>query len=103
MFSLLVNKALVWCLLFAFGWETFVPNMPGMAWLSFHTHMTQLLPDTKEAPDLDTLAGAMQSVAPVEVSPGLAWSVLVGAAVAFTLFASWWFSLKEFAPREDTE
>ncbi|MBX3110910.1 MAG: hypothetical protein KF857_02785 [Fimbriimonadaceae bacterium] len=103
MFSLLVNRALVWCLLFAFGWETFVPNMPGMAALSFHTHMSRLLPDPKEAPDLDPIAQAVQTVTAVDVKPAVAWAVLAVSAVGLLALASWWFSVKEFAPREDTE
>lgn len=103
MISLIVNKALVWCLLFAFGWETFVPGMPGMAGISFYTHLTNLMRDPKEAPNLDSLSSAMQSIWSFEASPQASWSVLLVSGVVLLGLASWWFSLKEFAPREDTD
>ncbi len=103
MISLLVNKALVWCLLFAFGWETFVPNMPGMAALAVHTHLANLQADTKPSPATDEFSDAVQRLVAVDVAPAVSWAVLIGTALVVMALACWWFSRKEFAPREDAE
>ncbi|MBS1707088.1 MAG: hypothetical protein JSS65_00020 [Armatimonadetes bacterium] len=100
MLSLLVNKALVWCLLFAFGWETFVPAMAGMAGISIRTHLANLQPDPKR---VDEVQNAVQKMLSTEIAPAVSWTALLGSAFVLAGLAAWWFSLKEFAPREDSD
>lgn len=100
--SLLVNRAMIWCLLFAFGWETFVPNMPGdLTILSVQPYLKvfQIHPEPPaEASVIGFLAGQMnERVIPMGAAAfALAFIVIAGMG-----FGMAWFSQREYVPRED--
>jgi hypothetical protein len=102
--SLFVRKSLVVSLLFAFGWESFVPNMPGdMYALSVMTYVRSLspYPEPKSDPNLlDALAG---SLATRTASPSTAWMVLIILSLAAWALTVWWFGRAEFVPKEDPD
>jgi len=103
--SLLVNRAMIYCLVFAFGWETAVANMPGgMYWMSLYNYLTSIAahPQPKEGDKgfLDALAGTIGSTS---IPAQTAWIAMPAFAVACATLAAWWFSQFEYTPREDAE
>ena len=102
MVSLMLQKAMVFSLLFAFGWETFVPNMPGdLYYVSFYTYLNSMSKHPKNVgamPVLDALSGQLTGNL---VSPVVAGAVLAITAVALMAAGMWWFTRFEFVPRED--
>lgn len=104
MFSLWFNRALIVCLMFAFGWETAVPNMPGdPSYMSVFSYLTSISahPVHKGSRGfMDILAG---QVGGSEIGATTAWAVLLTATAGLSLLAAWWFSRFEYVPREDAE
>lgn len=100
--SLLVNRAMIVSLLFAFGWETFAQNLSGMRPLSVLTYMNGVAAhkDIRAQGMLTFFAGDM---AVSRMSFGLSLAVLVGVGLAFTLIGAWWFTHFAYSPREDAE
>lgn len=102
--SLLLNRAMIYCLLFAFGWETFVPNMMGdLFYLSISTYLNALAthPEPSGGPGLlVALAGDM---AARHVPMSTAWLILTFVTAGFAGLSAWWFTRFEFSPREDAE
>ncbi len=102
--SLLVNRAMLVSLLFAFGWETAIPNMPGdLHWLSVNSYLTSLSerPATNSPSGvLDLLSGALGVNT---IPPSTAWTVLVILSLACLAGGAWWFTHFEYVPREDAE
>ena len=103
--SLLINRAMIASLLFAFGWETLAAGVPGdLKLLSLNTHVMAIaerpLPQNSEMGGLDAIA-AMLNV--TGVSANAAWAILFGV-VAVTFAASMaWFAHFEYTAREDAE
>lgn len=104
MFSLWFNRALIVCLMFAFGWETAVPNMPGdPSYMSIFSYLTSISahPVRKGARGfMDILAG---QVGGTEIGIATAWVVLLSLIGGLSLLAAWWFTRFEYVPREDAE
>lgn len=103
--SLLLQRAMVFSLLFAFGWETFVPNMPGdLYYVSIYTYLNSLSAHPKlpmgQIPVLDALSGRLTGNL---VSSGLAFTILVAFAIVMVGASMWWFNKFEYVPREDGE
>ncbi|MBS1712941.1 MAG: ABC transporter permease [Armatimonadetes bacterium] len=100
--SLVVARSLILSLLFAFGWETFVPNMPGdMYYMSILTYLRSAAPHAVVAggPSLgDVITGAL---APKSVPEPMAWTVLTVIVAGLWGLCSWWAGRFEYSPRED--
>ena len=100
--SLLMNRSMIACLLFAFVWETSVPNMPGdMYRLTISSYLTSIAQrPTPHASSgfMDALGGMIgTNTIPVDT----AWAC-IGLLVAVCLGASaYWFSHFEYMARED--
>lgn len=103
--SLILNKAMIYCLLFAFGWETFVPNMPGdLFYLSIYPYLKAISGHvTVEKASQDMLDVVQGAVTTQGVSAGVSWAVLAGMMVVFAWLGIAWFSRSEYTPREDAE
>jgi len=102
--SLLLNRAMIVCLLFAFGWETIVPNMPGeMYRLSVFSHIVAIAdhPSTSSATDTAGGLGALLGVN--ALSPGTAIGTLAVMTVILLAMSAAWFTHFEYVPREDAE
>lgn len=103
--SLVLNKAMIYCLLFAFGWETFVPNLSGdLYYASIYPYLTALA-DRAEAPSapmgvVDVLTGGLGEAS---IPAGTAAVVLPAVTVVLVLVGLWWFSRFEYSPREDSD
>lgn len=101
--SLLVNKALMYSLLFAFGWEAFLPNMPGnLYYASILSHMKGIAqhPGVATAsPGTVNTALGTEPLVPLQT----AWMVILVVPLVFYALSAWWFSTHEFVPRESAE
>lgn len=101
--SLLFNRSMIICLLFAFGWETSVPNMPGDLYrVSIFSHLQAVAqhPSDSGPRFVDFVSGALGTNA---ISEGSAWVTLLILIVATLGLSAWWFSHFEYVPREDAE
>ncbi len=104
--SMLLNRAFLFCLLFAFGWEVFVPQMPGdLYFASIHSHMRALTlhpVSAQPTPALSNLTtGGADSA--VGIPWGVALGTLLGCWILFTALSAVWFQNSEYVPREDAE
>ena len=101
--SLAIARSMIVSLLFAFGWETFVPNMPGdMYYLSILTYLRSAAPHAVVAgkPSLgDFITG---SLVPKTVPQTTAWLILVVMVAVLWALCVWWFSRFEYSPREES-
>ncbi|RYG34939.1 hypothetical protein EON81_14175 [bacterium] len=102
MFSLLVNRAMIVCLLFAFGWELAIPNLSGDIYLlSINSYLTAIArhPAPSGGVDMLDLLGGLGGTN--TLAPTLAWALAMGLTLASVAFSVYWFSQREFVPRED--
>lgn len=100
----LLNRPLMYGLMFAFGWESWVPNMPGnFQKLSVMTYLRVLAPhpDATEAPRGITDLLAMLN--PKTISEAYAWQVLIAVTIIVLAAALLIFTRNEYVPREDAE
>ncbi len=100
--TLMFNRAMIICLLFAFGWESAVPNMPGqMYYLSIYSYLQGIAQHPS--------AGGNKLLSLITASNGdntlTAGTSYIGHDRHFVLivFGAWWFSSFEYLPREDAE
>lgn len=104
LFSLWFNRALIVCLVFAFGWEAAVPNMPGdPSFLSIFSYLASISQHPRSERDqafLDLLAGQIGSVS---IPPATAWAVMIVFIPATVGSMTWWFRRSAYVPREDAE
>jgi len=103
--TLLFNRALIICVLFAFGWESSVPNLPtGLQGLSVLSHMQAIAkhPDGAQSGGqvLDLIAGLLGKT---DMNPLTSGFGLLVFSVVMVGLSAYWFSTHEFIPREDSE
>ena len=99
--TLIINRAMLVILLFAFLWETFVPYVKGdMYLLSVNTYMNVLAAHPNKG--MAAAVTAMQSDS-TAVAQWAAWLVLPTIAVGMLVLSGWWFSRFQYLPREDAE
>lgn len=103
--TLLMSKAaMVVCLLFAFAWETAVPNMPGsMSSLSVSTYLSAIAQRPSALGGGGFLGNMANALGVNAVSAQTGWMILILMIAFFGGLAMWWFSTFEFLPREDAE
>jgi ABC-2 type transport system permease protein len=101
--SLMFNRAMIICLLFAFGWETAVPNMPGqMYYLSIYSYL-QGIAQHPSAGNNKLLALLVGGAGDNTLTAGISYGVMVAFVVALAVLGAWWFTNFEYLPREDAE
>ncbi len=101
--SLWFNRAMIICLLFAFGWETSLPNLPGDAsMLSIFSYLSAVAehPTQGDQNFLSLLAGQLGSGT---LTATVAVPVLIIVSIFTVGMSCWWFSTFEYVPREDAE
>lgn len=102
--SLLLNRAMLWCLLYAFGWETLVPNMPGDAsYLSIFSYASTIAAHPSEGDHRGLIQFMSGQLGDNAMAVGTAWGVIVVMAVGLAAASALWFSHFEYVPREDAE
>jgi len=101
-FSLILNKSILVGLLFAFGWETAIPNLPGDSfWFSIYTHLgtvSRMGVKVENAPDA-SLIGATVNANTLTLSDSVL--VLIISTLVLVGLSLVWFSFFEYVPRED--
>lgn len=104
MLGAVVNRPLIYAIFFAFGWESWVPNMPGnFAKVSLMSFLHALAPH--EAADFGDHGGGMmqmmQEIGKPEISTNTAhWVLWVAAAICIFVALSA-FSEREYCPKDD--
>lgn len=104
--SLSLNRSLIYCLLYAFGWELLTSNMPGdIFYASIHSHMKGVA--SFPHPMIvarDAITNARQLLAPTEnITRPVAIITLLTIAAVLAVVCAWWFKTFEYVPREDAE
>jgi ABC-2 type transport system permease protein len=102
--SLLVNRAMLVSLLFAFGWEGIVPNMPGeMYRLSVYSHVLSISEHPSSSSQGNAVGFATGNLSTNAISSSSAIVTLTVMTVALVALGCLWFTRFEFVPREDAE
>ena len=105
--TLLLNRALMFCLLFTFGWETLVPNMPGdIYYMSILSHVRGFVahPEPSRMAGQSVIGSMQKAFSDTYlVPPNIALMSLIAVITGFTLFSMWHFKRNEFTAREDAE
>ncbi len=99
--GVMVNRAMLYGLLFAFGWESWVPSLPG----SFHrvslmAYVRVLSPHINDNPAAQ-MAAALTGATEEVISSGMAWTILLTVIAVTLLAALSMFSTGEYVPREE--
>lgn len=101
--SLWINRSMIVSLLFAFGWETIVPSMPGdMRYLTIGAYL-DTISKRPALPTGDGLGDAISSLSVNTMALGTAWTTSIIAIVVCFVVGALWFSTHEYLPREDVE
>lgn len=104
MFTLVINRAMVVCLIYAFLWEVGIPNFSGDL---FYTSIFSYLQAIAEHPALPTQQMLVSALAgqggDAALVASTAWPVLLILIGSLTGLAMWWFTHFEYVPREDAE
>lgn len=102
--STLLHRPLLWGLLFTFGWETWVPSLPGsFKKASLMAYLRVLAPHPAPEGDVTDISDILSVLNPVAISNRLSWEVLLGVAAVSLLGALILFSRREYVPRDDVD
>ena len=103
--SLLINRSMIVCLLFAFAWETSVPSMPGSVYLlSVSSYLTAIAQRPSAGSAEQNPLGSLASALGTNTLPASTGWAAMAFLIAFCVgFGVWWFSNNEYLPREDAE
>jgi ABC-2 type transport system permease protein len=103
--TLILNRAVIFCVLFAFGWETSVPNLPtGMQNLSVLSHMQAIAqhpPSKVGSGKIFEMISGMMGMGKMTAGSST-FALLVFSAIMIGL-SCFWFTTHEYIPREDAE
>lgn len=102
----LFNRPLMFGLLFAFGWESWTPNLGGyFGRISLMSYLRTLAPHPQqEAETVDLAQMASQALAdPNAITPSLAWTTLLIFIAVVLMLSLLVFSNREYVPRDDAE
>jgi len=98
----IIGRALVVGLFLAFGWETWVPILPGnFKLVSVMTYLRALAPHARPETASSDLMSLFAAINPESVPAALAWTVLACVSVGCLALAMMVFSVKEYVPRDD--
>lgn len=99
-----LDRPLIYGLFFAFGWESWIPLMPGnFQRVSVMTYLRVLAPHPKPPDEEGDITDVLAALNPTTITPGHARWVLLGVILVALGLALWVFSRREYAPREDAE
>lgn len=103
--SLLFNRSMLICLLFAFGWETSVPNLPGEL---YRISVFSYLQAIAEHPQVSGVGQRLTafvsgSLGTNTLSSGTSYFSMAVLTTVTLIAGAWWFTRFEYVPREDAE
>lgn len=101
--SLMFNRAMIICLLFAFGWETAIPNMPGQMYLVSIVGYLQGIAQHPSQGQNKLLGFLSSSNGDNTLSAGTAYASMFALVAVMAGLGAWWFTNFEYLPREDAE
>lgn len=97
-----IARPLIWSLLFVFGWETWVPLLPGyVKAASVMEHLRVLAPHAPPQADTVDLSSLLSTLTSSDISTKVSWIVLISIIVIGIAGATLLFSQKEYVPRDD--
>jgi ABC-2 type transport system permease protein len=97
----LLHRPLIYGLLYTFGWETWVPNMPGsFQRLSLMAYLRVLAPHSTPDPEEMDITQALSTLSTDTISTRIAWAVLICVIVIAFALALVAFSTREYVPRD---
>jgi hypothetical protein len=100
----LLPRPLMAGLIFAFGWEAWVPNMPGnFQFVSVMTYLRILSPHPQPPAETMELLQFLSGGNHEAISTAAAWGALLGIIGIMLAAALVVFSLREYVPRDDAE
>jgi ABC-2 type transport system permease protein len=103
-FSLLMNRSMLINLFFTFGWELFIPNLPGDAHrLSVFSYLKAIAQRPATEDPSSPLGFFSGQVGPDVVSKQTGYVTILFIIVGAAGLAAWWFKNFEYLPREDAE
>ncbi len=102
MLSLMLNRATIFSLLYAFGWEFMIPNLPGDLYrTSIYSYAQAIAQHPKAAKEgAEFFTGALGQINLTQ-SQGVFW--LLAIAACTLAISMYWFTHFEYLPREDAE
>lgn len=102
--SLLFNRAMIICLLYAFGWETMASNMAGevnrLSIVSYMQAIAQHPSGPNESGPMQALSSSLSGNA---ITASTAYPTLVLIGLVALAISAFWFTQFEYVPREDAE
>ncbi len=103
--SLWLNRSMLICLLFAFGWETAIPNMPGSMYrLSIFSYLNAIAEHPSQGGQMNTLGtGLSGELSTNLLLPTTGYITMLTLTVICLATGAWWFKKFEYVPREDAE
>ncbi len=104
LFSLWMNRSMLINLFFTFGWELFIPNLPGDAHrLSIFSYLKAIAQRPTTDNPSSPLGFFSGQVGPDVLSKPTGYITIIMIIVGATALAAWWFRNFEYLPREDAE
>jgi len=102
--SLLFNRAMIICLIYAFGIETALPNLPGdISRLSIYSYLQAIAEHPSTSSPSQGLNLAAGDLGLNTLTSGAAIISLIFLIVACLGLSAYWFTKFEYVPREDAE
>jgi len=99
--STVLQKPLIYGLGFVFGWESWVPFMPGsFRNLSVMTYLRALAAHAPPDTDGNQLTNLLNALNPTQIAPDYARGVLIAVTLAALGLAVWAFSVREYVPAD---
>lgn len=98
----LLTRPLLFGLLYAFGWESWMPSMPGkFKYLSLMAYLRVLAPHVKQQQMQINPLNPFAYLLTDSIPRYVAWAALIGIIVGGLGAALVFFSVREFVPREE--
>jgi ABC-type transport system involved in multi-copper enzyme maturation permease subunit len=99
----LFQRALITGLFLSFGWESWVPMLPGnFKLVSVMTYLRALAPHAKPETTSYDMMQLLQALSPETVPASLAWTVLAASTAGALILAVLVFSMREYVPKDDS-
>ena len=96
------TRAMIICLVYVFGWEGLVPNMPGtMYYLSIFSHLQAIAQHPVQSDTNPFIIFLASMTGTNTLSASVSVPVLILIPVATVAAAAAWFTHFEFVPRDD--